>query len=117
MIKTDISLFTKSKVLKPLINEIDENINRFIKTHDYFDVLSQLYIEFLRYAKNRDKGLGIVFTPPHTHITDFFSDLAQVNKNSIVLDNCTGTVGFWISAMKKMRVDAQGDSTQINQNS
>jgi type I restriction enzyme M protein len=105
-IKTDTSLSTKDKVLKELIDEIDENINQFIKTHEYFDVLGQLYIEFLRYA-NSDKGLGIVLTPPH--ITELFAELAQVNKNSIAFDNCTGTGGFLISAMKKMIEDAKGD--------
>lgn len=111
-IKTDMSLSTKDKVLKELIDEIDENINQFIKTHEYFDVLGQLYIEFLRYA-NSDKGLGIVLTPPH--ITELFSDLAQVNKNSIAFDNCTGTGGFLISAMKKMIADAKGDDDKIKQ--
>lgn len=111
-IKTDTSLSKKEKVLKELIDEIDENINAFIQTHEYFDVLGQLYIEFLRYA-NSDKGLGIVLTPPH--ITDLFSDLAQVNKNSIVLDNCTGTGGFLISAMKKMIYQAKGDSQKIKE--
>ena len=111
-IKTDTSLSTKDKVLKELIDEIDENINQFIKTHEYFDVLGQLYIEFLRYA-NSDKGLGIVLTPPH--ITELFSDLAQVNKNSIAYDNCTGTGGFLISAMKKMIEDADGDSEKIQE--
>ncbi|MGB0880188.1 MAG: HsdM family class I SAM-dependent methyltransferase [Polaribacter sp.] len=105
-IKTDTSLSKKEKVLKELIDEIDENINQFIKTHEYFDVLGQLYIEFLRYA-NSDKGLGIVLTPPH--ITELFSELAQVNKNSIAYDNCTGTGGFLIAAMKKMIEDAKGD--------
>lgn len=109
-IKTDTSLSTKDKVLKELIDEIDENINQFIKTHEYFDVLGQLYIEFLRYA-NSDKGLGIVLTPPH--ITDLFAELAQVNKNSIAYDNCTGTGGFLISAMKKMILDAKGDTKKI----
>jgi len=109
-IKTDMSLSTKDKVLKELIDEIDENINQFIKTHEYFDVLGQLYIEFLRYA-NSDKGLGIVLTPPH--ITELFADLAQVNKNSIAFDNCTGTGGFLISAMKKMIADAKGDEDKI----
>jgi hypothetical protein len=104
-IKTDTSLSTKDKVLKELIDEIDENINQFIKTHEYFDVLGQLYIEFLRYA-NSDKGLGIVLTPPH--ITELFADLAQVNKNSIAYDNCTGTGGFLISAMKRMIEDTNG---------
>ena len=111
-IKTDTSLSTKEKVLKELIDEIDENINQFIKTHEYFDVLGQLYVEFLRYA-NSDKGLGIVLTPPH--ITELFSDLAQVNKNSIAFDNCAGTGGFLISAMKKMISDAKGDQTKIKQ--
>jgi type I restriction enzyme M protein len=111
-IKTDISLSVKPKVLKELIDEIDENINQFIKTHEYFDVLGQLYIEFLRYA-NSDKGLGIVLTPPH--ITELFAELAQVNKNSVAFDNCTGTGGFLISAMKKMILDARGDERKIKQ--
>jgi methylase of polypeptide subunit release factors len=111
-IKTDTSLSKKDKVLKELIDEIDENINQFIKTHEYFDVLGQLYIEFLRYA-NSDKGLGIVLTPPH--ITEFFAELAEVNKNSIAYDNCTGTGGFLISAMKKMIEDAKGDEEKIKE--
>ncbi|MEK6946345.1 MAG: N-6 DNA methylase [Nanoarchaeota archaeon] len=111
-IKTDTSLSKKENVLKEIIDEIDENINAFIKTHRYFDVLGQLYIEFLRYA-NSDKGLGIVLTPPH--ITELFADLAQVNKTSIAYDNCTGTGGFLISAMKKMIADAKGDETKIKE--
>ena len=59
-IKTDTSLSTKAKVLKELM---DANRNTFIRTHKYFDVLGQRDIEFLRYA-NRDKGLGIIWTPP-----------------------------------------------------
>jgi len=111
-IKTDTSLSKKDKILEKIINEIDENVNTFIKTHRYFDVLGQLYIEFLRYA-NSDKGLGIVLTPPH--ITELFADLAQVNKNSIVYDNCAGTGGFLISAMKKMIIDANGDQEKIKE--
>ena len=109
-IKTDTSLSTKDKVLKELIDEIDQNVNQFIKTHEYFDVLGQLYIEFLRYA-NSDKGLGIVLTPPH--ITEFFAELAQVNKNTIAYDNCTGTGGFLIAAMKAMIENADGDAEKI----
>ena len=111
-IKTDTSLSKKNKVLKEIIDEIDENINAFLKTHRYFDVLGQLYIEFLRYA-NSDKGLGIVLTPPH--ITEFFADLAQVNKESIAYDNCTGTGGFLISAMKRMIADAKDDQEKTKE--
>ncbi len=109
-IKTDMTLSKKENILKDIIDEIDRNINSFIKTHQYIDVLGQLYIEFLRYA-NSDKGLGIVLTPPH--ITELFAELAEVNKDSIVYDNCTGTGGFLISAMKKMISDAKGDEAQI----
>ncbi|MHB1755642.1 MAG: N-6 DNA methylase [bacterium] len=109
-IKTDTSLSTENEILRGIIDEIDININSFIKTHEYFDVLGQLYIEFLRYA-NSDKGLGIVLTPPH--ITEFFSEIANVNKNTICYDNCAGTGGFLISAMRKMIYDAKGDSEII----
>lgn len=64
----------------------------------------------MRYA-NSDKGLGIVLTPPH--ITEFFAELAQTNKNSIVYDNCTGTGGFLISAMSKMVKDAKGNEKTV----
>lgn len=94
------------KFLEDLIDEIDHEINGFMVTHQYVDTVSQFYIEFLRYANN-DKGLGIVLTPPH--ITDLFAELAGVDKNSIVLDNCCGTGGFLISAMKRMLIDAKGD--------
>lgn len=94
------------KFLEDLIDEIDKEINGFMVTHQYVDTVSQFYIEFLRYANN-DKGLGIVLTPPH--ITDLFAELADVDKNSVVLDNCCGTGGFLISAMKRMLIDAKGD--------
>lgn len=109
-IKTDTSLSKKENVLRDIISDINENIKDFIKTHEYFDVLGQLYIEFLRYA-NSDKGLGIVLTPPH--ITEFMAELAEVNKNSTVYDNCTGTGGFLVSAMNLMIKDAKGDQDKI----
>ncbi|MCY3594732.1 MAG: N-6 DNA methylase [Bacteroidetes bacterium] len=82
-----------------LIQQIDEKINTFIQTHRYYDALGQFYVQFLRYANN-DKGLGIVLTPPH--IAELFAELADVNSNSIVYDNCCGTGGLLIASMKKM---------------
>jgi len=105
-IKNHTILSVKENELRDIIDEIDEKINNFIKTYKYFDTLGQFYIEFLRYANN-DKGLGIVLTPPH--ITELFCDIANINKDSIVLDTCTGTGGFLISAMQKMIVDASGE--------
>lgn len=105
-IRTHAVLSSDEDFMKHLIAEIDERINSFIKTYKYLDTIGQFYIEFLKYANN-DKGLGIVLTPPH--ITDLFVELANVNKNSVVLDNCCGTGGFLLSAMKKMIFEAGGD--------
>jgi hypothetical protein len=105
-IKNHTILSVKENELRDIIDQIDQKINNFIKTYKYFDTLGQFYIEFLRYANN-DKGLGIVLTPPH--ITELFCDIANINKDSIVLDTCTGTGGFLISAMQKMIIDASGD--------
>ena len=96
------------KDLRGLIADMEENIDSFEKTNRYYDVLGQLYVAFLRYA-NTSNDLGVVLTP--THITDFFSDIANVNKESIVFDNCTGTCGFLIAAMSKMIKDANGDKS------
>lgn len=94
------------KYVTDLISNCDERINGFMVTHKYIDTISLFYVEFLRYANN-DKGLGIVLTPPH--ITELFCELAQIDKDSVVLDNCAGTGGFLVSAMKKMLEEANGD--------
>lgn len=100
----------ENKDLRGLIANMEENIDNFKKTNRYYDVLGQLYIAFLRYA-NTSNDLGVVLTP--THITEFFADIADVNKGSIVFDNCTGTCGFLIASMSKMIEDAKGDNTII----
>ncbi|WBX84580.1 HsdM family class I SAM-dependent methyltransferase [Sphingosinicella microcystinivorans] len=103
-------LSRKKEDLVELIQEIDKEINSFMRTYEYFDTIGQFYIEFLRYANN-DKGLGIVLTPPH--ITELFADLAGVDANSVVWDNCCGTGGFLISAMKRMVADCKGDTSKV----
>lgn len=92
--------------LAELIQSIDVNINSFMRSHGYYDTIGQFYVEFLRYANN-DKGLGIVLTP--LHIAELFAALAQVNKDSVVYDNCCGTAGLLIAAMSTMVRDAGGD--------
>ncbi len=110
-ISTHTTLNSDKDCLESLIEEIDEKINKFIKTYKYYDTLGQFYVEFLRYANN-DKGLGIVLTP--LHITDLFTDIADVNAKSVVYDNCCGTSGFLISAMRKMIIKAGGDKKRIS---
>ena len=115
-IRSDATLSTQKNsetgqnILTELIEDIGKNVNGYIDSLKYFDVIGQLYVEFLSYA-NADSALGIVLTPPH--ITQLFSDLAFVNKDSIVYDNCTGTAGFLISAMRAMVLDAKNDTKKI----
>lgn len=109
-ILSDVSLCTKQNVLKQIIYNIDKNIKNFVDTYKYRDVLGEIYNVFLSYS-NSDKGLGIVLTPPH--ITELSCELSQVNSKSIVLDNCTGTSGYLISAMKYMVEDCKGDEQKI----
>jgi type I restriction-modification system DNA methylase subunit len=109
-IKTHPLLSTDKQLVENMISEMDNRINSFIKTHKYYDAIGRFYVEFLRYA-NSDKGLGIVLTPPH--ITSLFSELANVNQNSVVVDNCCGTTGFLISAMKEMIDDAKDNEDKI----
>ena len=108
---TETVLTTKTGELIEIIDQVDDEVNSFVKTHKYRDVLSGLYVEFLQYA-NADKGLGIVLTPPH--ITELFAELAQVNHKSTVYDNCAGTGGFLIACMKRMIESANGDQAIEN---
>ena len=105
-IKSHTILTTEKDVLANLIKDIYNKIHRFVKTYQYYDVLSEFYVEFLR-KSNSDKGLGIVLTP--NHITELFNLLTGTNQNSIILDNCTGTSGFLISAMSIMIRDCKGN--------
>lgn len=106
-IGVETSLCGKHSKLKEIIGYVDREVKGFSKNHKYRDVISEVYIEFLRYA-NADKGMGIVLTPPH--VTELFADLARVDQNSVVYDNCAGTGGFLISAMRRMIESAPGDS-------
>lgn len=109
-ITTSASLTTEKEFFVGLIEAIDNNINSFIRTNRYYDAVGQFYTEFLRYANN-DKGLGIVLTP--SHIAELFAELAEVTSNSVVFDNCCGTAGLLLAAMKKMVDAAKSDNTLI----
>lgn len=83
-----------------LIKDINEKVWPFISVYHDFDVVGQFYGEFLKYTGGDKKALGIVLTP--RHITDLFARLANVGKDSTVLDMCAGTGAFLVSAMHHM---------------
>lgn len=89
--------------LHKFLVDIKSKVYPFLKKVNNIDIIGKFYSEFLRYTGGDGKGLGIVLTP--THITELFCDLAEINKNSKVLDICAGTGGFLISAMRKMIED------------
>ena len=95
-------------VLYELIRILNDKVWPFISIYNDFDVVGQFYGEFLKYTGGDKKALGIVLTP--RHITELFALLANVKKDSKVLDLCAGTGGFLISAMHRMF--AQADTTK-----
>jgi type I restriction enzyme M protein len=87
-------------ILFELIKMLNEKVWPFISVYHDFDVVGQFYGEFLKYTGGDKKALGIVLTP--RHITEIFALIANVQKDSKVLDTCAGTGGFLISAMHQM---------------
>lgn len=87
-------------MLHELIQQIHEKAAPFITANESLDILGQFYGEFLKYTGGDKKALGIVLTP--RHVTELFALLANVHKDSTVLDICAGTGGFLISAMSQM---------------
>ena len=98
-------------VLHELIQRLNEKVWPFISVYHDFDVVGQFYGEFLKYTGGDKKALGIVLTP--RHITELFALLANVNKDSTVLDICAGTGGFLISAMREMMRCAQTEKERL----
>jgi type I restriction enzyme M protein len=98
-------------ILKDFIILINENILPYINNSE-FDVLGKFYTQFIRYAGS-DKKTGLVLTP--THITDFFCEVADLNVNDVVFDECCGTAGFLVSAMNYMLKKAGNDSVKKKQ--
>lgn len=88
----------KNTILRDFIICINQDILPYINKSE-FDVLGKFYTKFIRYAGN-DKKTGLVLTP--THITDFFCEVAGLDENDIVFDECCGTAGFLVSAMHYM---------------
>ncbi len=95
---------TESPLYK-IIKDLTSKVKPFIQDHTNYDVIGQFYGEFLRYTGGDKQGLGIVLTPKH--ITELFAKLAKLTPKDTILDTCTGTAGFLISAMDEMLKEAK----------
>jgi len=96
-----------STKINKFIFSIYKNIILKLNASDLkIDVMGTFYTEFLKYAKGDTKDKGIVLTPKH--ITDLFCDIAEhylgknLDSQVKVLDTCTGSGGFLISALDRM---------------
>lgn len=98
-------------VLYEIIKMLNEKVWPFISLYNDFDIVGQFYGEFLKYTGGDKKALGIVLTP--RHVTELFSHIANIQKNSRVLDICAGTGGFLISAMHQMFKQAPRESERL----
>lgn len=83
--------------IKPMMHYVGKTV----------DALGIFYHEFISYSGGDSKGLGIVLTPQH--ITEFMTDLINIDKNSKVVDICCGSGSFLVSAMGKMFSEAITD--------
>lgn len=86
--------------IKPMMDYADSTV----------DALGVFYHEFIKYSGGDGSGLGIVLTPQH--LTEFMCDLANVNKNSRIVDICCGSGSFLVTAMSKMFKDANPDEVE-----
>ena len=120
-LSTELSKDIKTKSftgnpLREMLKDVSEKVYPIMKSQNDVDVMGRFYNEFIRYTVGDGKD-GFVLTPQH--ITNLFAELADLTVNSRVLDTCTGTGGFLISAMTNMLEKANNDSkleTYIKQN-
>ncbi len=92
--------YKKNSHIFGLVAHLAEVFEDFKGASVNFDLAGSFYNEFLKYTGGDKQDLGIVLTPKH--ITEFFSEILEIDKDSVVLDPCTGTAGFLISCMKRM---------------
>ena len=88
--------------IKPMMDYADSTV----------DALGVFYHEFIKYSGGDGSGLGIVLTPQH--LTEFMCDIAEVNKNSRIVDICCGSGSFLVTAMSKMFKQANADPHEVD---
>lgn len=112
---------SKSEALKGKIASINKQIFTYIyenvfkeintlnKNTKFYDIIGQMYNEFLKYAMGREGGkIGIVLTP--FYVTKMMSRILDIHKDCKVIDLATGSAGFLIAAMDLMIDLATQDS-------
>lgn len=95
---------------KEIIAEIDERVHRPSKDSTQRDVLGRAYKIFLSRAGKMDNK-NIILTPDH--VKTLMVDLAELERDDVVLDTCMGSGGFLMEAMEQLVKKAHGDQERI----
>lgn len=95
---------------KKIIDDIDERVHQPSKRSVKRDILGRAYKIFLSRAGKMDNK-NIILTPDH--IKTFMVELAQLERDDVVLDTCTGSGGFLMDAMEQLVDKAHGDEERI----
>lgn len=99
-------------LLSEIVSLLADRVLPFMTIYHDYDVVGRFYGEFLKYTGGDGKGLGIVLTPKH--VTELFALIANVTKDSVVVDPCAGTGGFLISAMMQMAKTATTEAEETS---
>ena len=101
-----------SRVTHSIYNNI---LTKYDKYKDKgIDIMGTFYSLFLVFYAS-DKKKGIVLTP--NHVTRLFCDIAEyfsgkkINKDTVILDICTGSGGFLIAALNYIDKSIDDDNT------
>lgn len=95
---------------KAIITDIDEHVHQPSKKATKRDVLGRAYKIFLSRAGGMDNK-NIILTPDH--ILRLMVDLADLQRDDVVLDTCMGSGGFLMEAMEQLVEMAHGDQARI----
>ena len=91
---------TNKQVFTYIYEHIFNEINTLNKNTKFYDIMGEMYNEFLKYAMSGGKEIGIVLTP--FYVTKMMSKILEIDKDCKVLDLATGSAGFLIATMDLM---------------
>lgn len=98
----------RGKYSKGTLQKLISDIDRLLYEHyedSELDLISLFFNVFLTYSTKGGSDLGIVLTPQH--VTRLFTDIAEVNLRSRVLDICAGTGGFLTAAWRRIALSSE----------
>lgn len=95
---------------KQIIADIDARVHQPSKQATKRDVLGRAYKIFLSRAGRMDNK-NIILTPDH--IIRLMVELADLQRDDVVLDTCMGSGGFLMEAMEQLVEKAHGDAERI----